>query len=123
MMRMGIRWGPSYVVGRMDSTCVKWWVGGLGISMYVPFHPATQSGKVPHRSKGHFGDDHKGPVPRYKEKLQKSMDRYFTGIPVGKYVKRANVSRRSSGIAASVREKLNLIFAYLVEHFDKPNPS
>lgn len=37
-------------------------------------------------------NDDKGPVPRYEEKLQKSMDRYFTSIPVGKYVKRANVS-------------------------------
>ena len=44
--------------------------------------------------KGRSTDDDKGPVPRYKEKLQKSMDRYFTSIPVGKYVKRANVGPR-----------------------------
>lgn len=36
-------------------------------------------------------DIHK-PVPKYREKLEKSMDRYFERIPVGKVVKRANVS-------------------------------
>ncbi|KAK2732947.1 hypothetical protein FQN57_002432 [Myotisia sp. PD_48] len=30
------------------------------------------------------------PVPGYKEKLEKSMDRYFERLEVGKYVKRAN---------------------------------
>lgn len=33
------------------------------------------------------------PVPLYREKLEKSMDRYFEKIPVGKFVKRANVSK------------------------------
>ena len=33
-----------------------------------------------------------GPVPGYKQKLEKSMDRYFEKLPVGKYVKRVNVS-------------------------------
>lgn len=32
------------------------------------------------------------PVPGYKEKLQMSMDRFFGSIPVGKFVKRSNVS-------------------------------
>lgn len=32
------------------------------------------------------------PVPQYKEKLEKSMDRYFDRLKVGKFVKRANVS-------------------------------
>lgn len=31
------------------------------------------------------------PVPQYKEKLEKSMDRYFDKLKVGKFVKRANV--------------------------------
>ncbi|KAJ5610695.1 hypothetical protein N7510_007414 [Penicillium lagena] len=34
-------------------------------------------------------DIHK-PVPQYKERLEKSMDRYFTRLPIGKFVKRAN---------------------------------
>lgn len=33
------------------------------------------------------------PVPHYKEKLEKSMDRYFDRLKVGKFVKRANVLR------------------------------
>ncbi|RJE27649.1 hypothetical protein PHISCL_00074 [Aspergillus sclerotialis] len=36
-------------------------------------------------------DIHK-PVPHYKQKLEKSMDRYFDRIKVGKFIKRANVS-------------------------------
>jgi len=32
-----------------------------------------------------------GPVPAYKQKLEKSMDRYFDRLEVGKFVKRANV--------------------------------
>lgn len=31
-----------------------------------------------------------GPVPHYSEKLEKSMDRYFAALPVGKVVKRVN---------------------------------
>ncbi|KAL4889987.1 hypothetical protein BDV59DRAFT_209938 [Aspergillus ambiguus] len=34
-------------------------------------------------------DIHK-PVPRYKQKLEKSMDRYFDKLKTGKFVKRAN---------------------------------
>ena len=37
-------------------------------------------------------DIHK-PVPHYKQKLEKSMDRYFSRLKVGKFIKRANVSR------------------------------
>ncbi|OKL60906.1 hypothetical protein UA08_03123 [Talaromyces atroroseus] len=33
-----------------------------------------------------------GPLPGYKEKLEKSMDRFFRKLPVGKYVKRVNWS-------------------------------
>lgn len=33
-----------------------------------------------------------GPVPSYKEKLEASMDRYFKGLEVGKYVRRSNWS-------------------------------
>lgn len=32
------------------------------------------------------------PVPQYKEKLEKSMDRFFDKLKVGKFVKRANVN-------------------------------
>lgn len=32
-----------------------------------------------------------GPVPGYKQKLEKSMDRFFDRLEVGKVVKRANV--------------------------------
>lgn len=31
------------------------------------------------------------PVPQYKEKLEKSMDRFFDKLKVGKFIKRANV--------------------------------
>jgi hypothetical protein len=33
------------------------------------------------------------PVPQYKEKLEKSMDRFFDKLKVGRFVKRANVSQ------------------------------
>lgn len=38
------------------------------------------------------------PVPQYKEKLEKSMDRFFDKLKVGKFVKRANVCQ-SHGLA------------------------
>lgn len=37
------------------------------------------------------------PVPGYAQKLEKSMDRYFASLPVGKCVKRANWSISTSG--------------------------
>jgi hypothetical protein len=37
------------------------------------------------------------PVPHYAEKLEKSMDRYFASLPVGKIVKRANWSISTTG--------------------------
>lgn len=37
------------------------------------------------------------PVPHYPEKLEKSMDRYFSALPVGKIVKRVNWSISTSG--------------------------
>ncbi|KAJ4377887.1 hypothetical protein N0V83_000717 [Neocucurbitaria cava] len=37
------------------------------------------------------------PVPSYKEKLEKSMDRFFAAMPVGRIVKRANWSVSTSG--------------------------
>lgn len=33
------------------------------------------------------------PVPHYKEKLERSMDRYFDKLKVGKFIRRANVSQ------------------------------
>ncbi|KAJ5733745.1 hypothetical protein N7493_002531 [Penicillium malachiteum] len=40
-------------------------------------------------------DIHK-PVPHYKERLEKSMDRYFAKMKVGKFVKRANWAIQSN---------------------------
>ena len=37
------------------------------------------------------------PVPGYAQKLEKSMDRYFSSLPIGKCVKRANWSISTSG--------------------------
>jgi hypothetical protein len=37
------------------------------------------------------------PVPGYKDKLEKSMDRFFAALPVGKIVKRANWSISTDG--------------------------
>lgn len=37
------------------------------------------------------------PVPGYPEKLEKSMDRFFSKLEVGKYVKRANWSITTNG--------------------------
>ncbi|XP_014555037.1 hypothetical protein COCVIDRAFT_27947 [Bipolaris victoriae FI3] len=37
------------------------------------------------------------PVPHYAEKLEKSMDRYFSALPVGKIVKRVNWSISTTG--------------------------
>lgn len=37
------------------------------------------------------------PVPHYAEKLEKSMDRYFSAFPVGKIVKRVNWSISTTG--------------------------
>lgn len=37
------------------------------------------------------------PVPGYAQKLEKSMDRFFAGLPVGKIVKRANWAISTSG--------------------------
>ncbi|KAJ6266118.1 hypothetical protein PSV08DRAFT_405393 [Bipolaris maydis] len=37
------------------------------------------------------------PVPHYAEKLEKSMDRYFSALPVGKIVKRVNWSINTTG--------------------------
>lgn len=31
------------------------------------------------------------PIPQYKEKLEKSMDRYFEKLKAGKFIQRANV--------------------------------
>jgi hypothetical protein len=42
------------------------------------------------------------PVPRYKEKLQTSMDRYFSKLEVGKFARRVNV-------CASFYPRLSLI--------------
>jgi hypothetical protein len=36
-----------------------------------------------------------GPVPGYKEKLEKSMDRFFEKLEVGRVVRRSNVSENA----------------------------
>jgi hypothetical protein len=52
------------------------------------------------------------PVPQYKEKLEKSMDRFFDKLKVGKFVKRANVCRsRELRIVTT-----QLIDACIVDH-------
>ena len=38
-----------------------------------------------------------GPVPGYAQKLEKSMDRFFAGLPVGRIVRRANWSVNTTG--------------------------
>ncbi|KAF2133523.1 hypothetical protein P153DRAFT_332402 [Dothidotthia symphoricarpi CBS 119687] len=39
-----------------------------------------------------------GPVPGYKVKLERSMDRYFAGLPVGKVVRRGNWAVSTDGV-------------------------
>lgn len=46
---------------------------------------------TPHKLGMKLADIH-GPVPSYSEKLEKSMDRFFASLPVGKIVKRHNWS-------------------------------
>lgn len=53
------------------------------------FNPAEKLGKK-------LRDIH-GPVPGYAEKLEGSMDRFFSKLEVGKYVKRVNWSVSLSG--------------------------
>lgn len=50
------------------------------------------SGFKPKEKIGKKLADIHGPVPGYKEKLQKSMDRYFARLEVGSFVKRVNWS-------------------------------
>ena len=47
------------------------------------------------------------PVPHYREKLERSMDRYFANVKVGQYVKRVNWS---------ITTKANLFAAYTGTH-------
>lgn len=53
------------------------------------FNPAEKLGKK-------LRDIH-GPVPRYADKLEASMDRFFGKVEVGKYVKRVNWSISMTG--------------------------
>lgn len=53
------------------------------------FDPATKLGKRLNRIHD--------PVPGYPEKLEKSMDRFFSKLEVGKYVKRSNWSITTNG--------------------------
>lgn len=50
------------------------------------------SGFNPRKKLGLRLADIHGPVPYYREKLERSMDRFFAKVEVGKYVKRANWS-------------------------------
>jgi hypothetical protein len=50
------------------------------------------SGFNPHKKLGLRLADIHGPVPGYHDKLERSMDRFFARIEVGKYVKRVNWS-------------------------------
>lgn len=62
---------------------------GYTLKGYVTCFPAGFNTKEKFEQK--LRDIHK-PVPGYKAKLEKSMDRFFEKIEVGKVVKRSNVS-------------------------------
>lgn len=57
------------------------------LEAYVTCYP---SGFNTREKLGQQLKDIHGPVPSYKEKLEASMDRYFSKLEVGKYVKRNN---------------------------------
>uniref|UniRef100_A0A093VUX8 Uncharacterized protein n=1 Tax=Talaromyces marneffei PM1 TaxID=1077442 RepID=A0A093VUX8_TALMA len=58
----------------------------------VAYETCYPAGFNPRQKLGKLLADIHGPVPGYHEKLEKSMDRHFANIEVGKYVKRINWS-------------------------------
>lgn len=58
----------------------------------VAYETCYPAGFNPRQKIGHLLADIHEPVPGYQDKLEKSMDRYFANVEVGKYVKRANWS-------------------------------
>lgn len=58
----------------------------------VAYETCYPAGFNPRQKLGKLLADIHGPVPGYYEKLEKSMDRYFANVEVGKYVKRVNWS-------------------------------
>lgn len=68
--------------------------GDSGETKYrlVAYETCYPSGFNPREKLGKLLADIHGPVPGYKDKLEKSMDRYFTNVELGKYVKRSNWS-------------------------------
>jgi Protein of unknown function (DUF3445) len=58
----------------------------------VAYETCYPAGFNPREKLGKLLADIHGPVPGYQDKLEKSMDRYFANVEVGKYVKRVNWS-------------------------------
>lgn len=58
----------------------------------VAYETCYPAGFNPRKKLGKLLADIHGPVPGYQEKLEKSMDRHFANVEVGKYVKRVNWS-------------------------------
>ncbi|GAM39461.1 hypothetical protein TCE0_034f11029 [Talaromyces pinophilus] len=58
----------------------------------VAYETCYPAGFNPRQKLGKLLADIHGPVPGYHEKLEKSMDRHFANVEVGKYVKRVNWS-------------------------------
>ncbi|OKL62851.1 hypothetical protein UA08_01723 [Talaromyces atroroseus] len=58
----------------------------------IAYENCYPAGFNPRKKLGKLLADIHAPVPGYQDKLEKSMDRYFANIEVGKYVKRVNWS-------------------------------
>lgn len=61
---------------------------GMRNSRQVAFVAGFPAGFSPLAKQGMILKDIHKPVPMYKEKLEASMDRYFSKVKVGDYVKR-----------------------------------
>jgi hypothetical protein len=91
---------------------------GYALKGFVTCFPAGFNTKDKFEQK--LRDIHK-PVPGYKQKLEKSMDRFFEKIEVGKVVKRSNVSVKlllsnyADGICALCSGRLQLTTGYMLQ--------
>lgn len=70
---------------------------GDGVYALYAFNCAFANGFLLREKLGHRLREIHKPVPGYKEKLEMSMDRYFSSIPVGKFVKRSNWGISTAG--------------------------
>ncbi|EXJ88004.1 hypothetical protein A1O1_04931 [Capronia coronata CBS 617.96] len=73
-----------FLLPEEDSDDPKYVLEAYVIACASGFDPAEKIGK-------RLADIH-GPVPGYSDKLESSMDRFFSKVEVGKYVKRSNWS-------------------------------